>query len=110
MQVFSTEQWVIMIVYAYPFFYALDTSLDSLAAAHDAPPAEQIMAGASEHSMDVKWAIMDEYLRQITAHYCHESVPLPREMQYAEQHADSYTDLLTGVTSSSAVSLRNMLF
>lgn len=110
MQVFSTEQWVIMIVYAYPFFYALDTFLDSLAVANGAPNSEQVMAEAESNNMGGQWAMMEDYLGQITAKYCHESVPLPAVMHYAEMQSKGYRVLLDPATRCSGIALRDMMF
>lgn len=104
--IFTTEQWVIMIVYAYPFFYALDTFLDSLALQHGEPSAQKIMAEGHVPHMDAQFAVMDDYLWQITRGYCHAYVPLPSRVRDAHQLAGQQPVLPT----SKGATLRDMLF
>ena len=104
--IFTTEQWVVMIVYAYPFFYALDTFLDSLALQHGEPSAQEIMAEGHVPHMDAQFAVMEDYIWKITRQYCHAYVPLPSMVRDAHKLAGRQPALVSG----KGVALRDMLF
>lgn len=99
-----------MIVYAYPFFYALDTFLKSLAAAHGAQSSEQIMAECHPDSTEIHWAILEDYLRQITGTYCHGIVALPQEMHDANQYTGTCATYLDYSAHNPSVALQDMMF
>ena len=78
LQIFSTEQWATMIVHSYPFFPALESALESTAAARNEPGMQEILSAARTHPMTDDLLALDDYISFVTSCYRHEYVPVFR--------------------------------
>ena len=78
LQVFSTKQWATMIVHSYPFFPALESALESIAAARNEPSIPEILSAARTHPMTDDLLALDDYISLVTSCYRHEYVPVSR--------------------------------
>ncbi|KAA6416967.1 MAG: hypothetical protein FRX49_13067 [Trebouxia sp. A1-2] len=78
--VFSTKQWAMFIVHAYPFFPGVEAALELTAAGRGELSMHEIIAGAQGSPMAADWAALNRYLSNITGEH-----PLAMQTSFAQQ-------------------------
>ncbi|DBA94292.1 hypothetical protein WJX77_011761 [Trebouxia sp. C0004] len=62
--VFSTKQWAMFIVHAYPFFPGVEQGLEHTVAGRGEPSMHDIIAGAPSSPLTAEWAALNDALIQ----------------------------------------------
>ena len=100
LQVFSTKQWAMFIVHAYPFFPGVEAALENTCSQSSEPTMQQIIADARANPMSQEWSVLDDYLCRITGRHPHGYEPIPRATYHSSDAAGKQVP---------AISLQDML-
>ncbi len=79
LQVFSTQQHAIVIVYGYPYFFSSEVFLEHLAEVNTEPTKATMSKSAPKFCPTKAWADLDDYVELVASNILHDYVPLNPE-------------------------------
>jgi len=104
LQVFTTKQHAIVIVYGYPYIFSSEAFLKHLAAVNGEPTADMQQPSAQTFPTPTDCSDFDDYVELVASNIMHNYVPLNPKMRLAPsiKHPMTVNLSVTGAAAESA--------